>query len=624
MANDVNINITAKDKATGPIRKASRAVRDLGNQASKSGSKAKADWGGLGDLFQGVLPRGLQSTLRGFKSAQRQIGRLSKGFKALKGAIAATGLGLLVVALGEIVANWDAISGAITGATEETEKQVEMAQEQVELSQQQLDNISAQENILKLQGATEEDLLALRMAATDEAIAAQRIQLDALKQQKEEQVKAAQAASDATAGILMLLTIPLAAALTAIDTISAGLAEIGVIEEATNLADGFYGGIGDMLFDPTGVEESSDKAIEKAEEGLLKLENQRAGYELRRNKMDEDAAAKDDAQRQRDADKAAADEEFRAAKLEAIRRDMELRAIEDEEQRAIRKREMQYEDAQAELQARGATAEELTSLEEQYNADVEAIESKYSDQRKAKATQEAMERQALADELYEAGLSESEQEELRLQQLYDRRIAIAGDDEGLIKAATQRYLADKKALEDKAGDEEIERLENEQQQKRKLVEGTAMNTISVLQDINRIAGANQEKQSKKNFKTQQALAISETLISTYFAAQKAYASQFVPLPDPSSPVRGTIAAAAAVASGLAKVAAIKAQKYNAGSAGNPGGGSGPSRGGGTATAQGMQVPQRLASPDAMQAYVVQSQLQGQQATADRLEEQTVL
>lgn len=623
MANNVNINITAKDKATGPIRKASRAVKDLGSEASKSGSKAKQDWGGLGDLFTGLLPRGLQSTLRGFKSAQRQIGRLSKGFKALKGAIAATGLGLLVVALGEIVANWDAISGAITKATDETEKQVEYAREQVELSQQQLDNISAQENILKLQGATEEDLLQMRMAATDEAIAAQRVQIDALKQQKEEQVAAAQAASDATAAILFMLTAPLGAALAAIDGISAGLVALGVLEEQTNLAKGFYEGAGDLLFDPDGIEESSNEAIEKAEEGLLKLENQRAGYQLRKNKMDEDAAAKDDAKRQRDADKAAADEEFRAAKLEAIRRDMELRAIEDEEQRAIRKREMQYQDAQAELRARGATADELLALEEQYNADVEAIESKYSDQRKAKAAQEAMERQALADELYEATLSDSEQEELRLQQLYDRRIAIAGDDEGLIKAATERFLADKAALEEKAADEEKERIENEQEAKRKLIEGTAMNTISVLQDINRIAGANQEKQSKKNFKTQQALAISETLISTYFAAQKAYASQFVPIPDPSSPVRGTIAAAAAVASGLAKVAAIKAQKYNSGSGGNPGGTSGPSRGGGAA-APGLAPPQRLASPDAMQAYVVESQLQGQQASTARRDEQVVL
>lgn len=55
-----------------------------------------------------------------------------------------------------------------------------------------------------------------------------------------------------------------------------------------------------------------------------------------------------------------------------------------------------------------------------------------------------------------------------------------------------------------------------------------------------------------------------TLISTYFAAQQAYASQFLPVPDPSSPIRGGIAAAIAIAGGLARVAAINDISFAAG------------------------------------------------------------
>lgn len=55
-----------------------------------------------------------------------------------------------------------------------------------------------------------------------------------------------------------------------------------------------------------------------------------------------------------------------------------------------------------------------------------------------------------------------------------------------------------------------------------------------------------------------------TLISTYLAAQKAYESQFVPLADVTSPVRGTIAAALAVAQGLARVAAINGVGFSGG------------------------------------------------------------
>ena len=47
-----------------------------------------------------------------------------------------------------------------------------------------------------------------------------------------------------------------------------------------------------------------------------------------------------------------------------------------------------------------------------------------------------------------------------------------------------------------------------------------------------------------------------TLISTYFSAQKAFESQFLPIPTAGSPVRGAIAAGIAIASGLARVLAI--------------------------------------------------------------------
>ena len=119
MATTVNVNIKATNKASRPINKAGREIERLGQRASRAGKEAKADWGGLGDLFSGLLPRGLQSTIRSFKSTQRQIGRLSKSFKVLKGAIAATGLGLLVVVLGEIIANWETITEFFSDTTRE-------------------------------------------------------------------------------------------------------------------------------------------------------------------------------------------------------------------------------------------------------------------------------------------------------------------------------------------------------------------------------------------------------------------------------------------------------------------------------------------------------------------------
>jgi len=70
-----------------------------------------------------------------------------------------------------------------------------------------------------------------------------------------------------------------------------------------------------------------------------------------------------------------------------------------------------------------------------------------------------------------------------------------------------------------------------------------------------------------------AAAIASTTIDTYLSAQKAYASQLLP-GDPSSPIRAAIAAGVAVAGGIANVAAI-IKTPTPGTGGGGGGGSVP-------------------------------------------------
>ena len=87
-------------------------------------------------------------------------------------------------------------------------------------------------------------------------------------------------------------------------------------------------------------------------------------------------------------------------------------------------------------------------------------------------------------------------------------------------------------------------------------------------------GKRSEKAAKAAFKIQKAANIATALVTTYQNATSAYASQFTPLPDPSSPVRGAIAAGIAIASGLANVAKISQQKFEGGN--SVGGGGVPS------------------------------------------------
>ena len=115
---------------------------------------------------------------------------------------------------------------------------------------------------------------------------------------------------------------------------------------------------------------------------------------------------------------------------------------------------------------------------------------------------------------------------------------------------------------DKANKDRLDREKDFRQSLFDLTTESALGTISALKDLNSIYDEDSKEASEKAFNRSKALNIAEAIISTISSAQKAYQSQFSPIPTVDSPVRGNIAAAIAVAGGLARVAAIKAQKFS--------------------------------------------------------------
>jgi uncharacterized coiled-coil protein SlyX len=138
-----------------------------------------------------------------------------------------------------------------------------------------------------------------------------------------------------------------------------------------------------------------------------------------------------------------------------------------------------------------------------------------------------------------------------------------------------------------------ENLKLEEQKRQKIREtnmqfakDNMVNGLEFLANVTTIFEGKSRKEQEKAFKVRKAISIAQTLISTYQGAMQAYNSQIVPL-DPSSVVRGAIAAAFVVATGLANVKKIASQKFDGGGAtggGSPGGA--PSLGGGGSMAGG--------------------------------------
>jgi hypothetical protein len=102
--------------------------------------------------------------------------------------------------------------------------------------------------------------------------------------------------------------------------------------------------------------------------------------------------------------------------------------------------------------------------------------------------------------------------------------------------------------------------------------GFAGDALGAIQDLTDAFEGKSEASQRRAFKVRKAAAIAQTTIETYKAAQGAYASQIIP-GDPTSPIRGAIAATIAVASGLAKVKSIASQQFEGGGSASGGGGS---------------------------------------------------
>ena len=128
-----------------------------------------------------------------------------------------------------------------------------------------------------------------------------------------------------------------------------------------------------------------------------------------------------------------------------------------------------------------------------------------------------------------------------------------------VEAATKKHLENMKQAQAEAAAEQTRKEKEEAAKREKIAQAEETWQKNKYNYISSLASS-ASKIAGENTAVGKALAVASTTISTYQAAQQAYASQFLPVPDISSPARGALAAAAAVASGIANVKSILAVK----------------------------------------------------------------
>jgi len=469
----------------------------------------------------------------------------SASFKILRGAIIATGIGALAVGVGLLIANFDKIKNSIMGISEASKDLQETTKATTELNKKNLETLNNQENILKLQGKTEREILTMKIEGQKKVVQSIKNELLAQKvvnKEKEEGSKRNQRILQFT--LKLLAAAPLAL-IKVIDFVGEGIEKVvnsitqtavgrrvfglepidvdfGLSEKANKLLEK----ASTLVFDPSETEEQGKEDLKKLEEELLKQENALAGFQLRVIDMDKKVAN----EKAKNAAKTVTHQnKVNDSLLKELDTKEKLFNIEEEEE------EPEFE---------------TDFLEETAEA------SRLKTETKIKAIEDEIERE----------------KQLRLQQL-------AWDEEQAIQKAILdgTYVDQKLALETDFQRQRQEIIADADQkilEKQQALEAAkidlAVKGIGALMNLTSAFAKDNEKSQRKAFEINKKLQIAQAIMTTYQGANAIFAASALSPTAPLFPAQPFIAAGIAIVNGLANVANISKQQFQSSSAGGGG------------------------------------------------------
>ena len=290
------------------------------------------------------------------------------------------------------------------------------------------------------------------------------------------------------------------------------------------------------------------------------------------------------------------------------------------------------------LEANKDNAEVTAQLLTQQAIDQQGLTDKYAKEDAEKVKEYNDQINALKYELNQVGLSEDEiarqNERAELEKWYAEKMELAKLDVKVQEEIRAAYLAKQKELNQQEKDEAIKAAID----KGNAVADATKNGISTVNDVIQAFAGESEKQQEKAFKINKAANIAMSVIDTLKGAVAAYTSQIV-AGDPTSIIRGAIAAAMVTAAGIANIKKIASTQFKGASASNAQGGAGASGGGGGVqpatpqtnlfgqanqmnTLQGAQSVE--SQPQVVKAVVVESDITSSQSRIKRMEENATL
>jgi hypothetical protein len=500
-------------------------------------------------------------------------------FRAIKRAIGSTGIGLLVVALGTIVAYWDDIKRLVTGVSKEQEKIVIDAKEKATVAERELDILERSGETLKASGKTEKEITQLKLNQLATVIQQNQIELAGIKATKEATIAqaerynkmlkaAARFGMEVSTWALRTISVPLQLMLDTINSASEslGFGKVLVVDlqsEITKMNEFAASSVANLIIDPKELKDDINKRETELEDAIINAKEKQANLNkslVADNKSKNEKIstqdkqdAEEDRKRKEEADKEAAakrrdltlkrDKEF-AEEINKIIEETRLAGIKD-----LREKE------RAELEA--THREQLLDIKNNENVTFE-------------------QRLALTIALRQ----KQRQEELALQQKFDQEdlqkkstnlLTDAGNETTAFEQRL-KLIQDRKALENQiifASDEERANFikENEEATTKVLSDQYGAR-VQLAKAVGDALGALTDVVGKETA-AGKALAIAQATINTFLGITEVWKSKAV-LPEPFNTASKIAATVTTAAGGFAAVRNIAKTKVpGAGGGGGP-------------------------------------------------------
>lgn len=335
-----------------------------------------------------ALSQGLQA-LGESRDAFKQLGVVAvQALGNIKKAIGATGIGLIVVAVGALYAYWDDIKKAVSGVGSEQRKLVVDANKNAEAAKKTYDNFKLQENSLRLQGKSEKEILKLKIDKLNTAIKTQEVEIDRLESVNKLEVAAAErnqnivkaiirGALEMAAVSLRLLVAPIDLVLVTANKVSKalGFGEITAFNLNNEISKLVQKGAemgAKFLFDPAEVKAEGQKTINEAKDKLAQMKSDRDGFLLDMKKTNVEANKQVNSDNQKSA------ENNRKALLDQINKQYEddrklaneiqkqkLQLLEDGQEKELQTRQQAFDEYKENILAE-YTKEEKDALDKQF------------------------------------------------------------------------------------------------------------------------------------------------------------------------------------------------------------------------------------------------------------------